>query len=439
MYVSAAGFFSPPPQQMRQLPACTQFLLAGSFTFYVNLESWTVCNVLWRPLNPNLTAGTTAVDPTNALFDLTDLPMPDVENLSSPIAGRTVPQDAPAPALPDQPGVDTPKGGAPAPDAVRKEKVNASPAAREAGRYARAPHEIPPKGWWTVAKRAGAGFIQDRIMAEAASVTFYVLLALFPALAAFISIYGLFTNPASVGAQLASIGSFVPGGGMDIIQGQITALTSKSGGTLGFAAITCLLVSLWSANNGIKSLIGALNVVYHEHEKRSYVKLTLVAFAFTMGTIVFGILALFTVVAIPILLKFVGLGFATAILISLLRWPLMLAVLAVMLAIIYRYGPSRNWARWGWVSWGGGAAAIFWVLVSLAFSFYVANFANYNKTYGSLGAVIGFMTWIWISTIIVLMGAELNAELEQQTEMDSTIGPEKPPGERGAFKADVKA
>ena len=264
--------------------------------------------------------------------------MPDAENLSTPIADRSVSQAESEGSVDGQPTIDPPKGGAPAPDAVRKDKVVASPAAREAGRYAKAPHEIPPKGWWTVVKRAGAGFVQDRIMAEAASVTFYVLLALFPALAAFISIYGLFTNPADVGKRIShvSAASF-QASGMDIIQGQITALTSKGGGTLGFAAIIGLLVSLWSANNGIKSLIGALNVVYHEHEKRSYVKLTLVAFAFTMGTIVFGILALFTVVAIPILLNFLGLGFATAALISLLRWPVMLAVLAIMLAITYRY------------------------------------------------------------------------------------------------------
>jgi len=355
--------------------------------------------------------------------------MPDAEELSSPTADR--------PATPE-PGPDAPKGGAPAPDAVRKDKVDVTPSAREAGRFANAPHKIPPKGWWLVVKRAGAGFIQDRIMAEAASVTFYVLLALFPALAAFISIYGLFTNPGNVGTELAELGGVVPAGGMALIQGQITALTAKGGGTLGFAAIIGLLVSLWSANNGIKSLMDALNVVYHEHEKRSYVKLTMVAFAFTIGTIIFGILALFTVVAIPILLNFVGLGFATAALISVLRWPAILLVLAVMLSIVYRYAPSRNWARWRWVSWGGAAAAILWVLVSLLFSFYVANFANYNKTYGALGAVIGFMTWIWISTIIVLMGAELNAELEQQTEMDSTVGPEQPPGRRGAYKADVK-
>jgi membrane protein len=338
----------------------------------------------------------------------------------------------------DPAAAELPKGGAPAPDAVRKDRVEATPAEREAGRFATAPHQIPPGGWKTVLKRTGAGFLQDRVMAEAASITFFVLLALFPAIAALISVYGLFTDPAQIGAQLAALSGVIPGDGMQLIQGQIAALTAKGQGTLGFAAIISLLVSLWSANNGIKSLIGGLNVVYHEHEKRSFVKLTLVAFAFTIGTILFAIIALFAVVLIPILLNFLGLGFATAALINLLRWPAMFVVVSVMLSVIYRYGPSRNWARWQWVSWGGAAAAFLWIAVSLLFSFYVANFANYNKTYGSLGAVIGFMTWIWISSIIVLMGAELNAELEQQTERDSTIGPEKPQGERGAFKADVK-
>jgi len=361
--------------------------------------------------------------------------MPNDKDYATLMPGR--PDDTSLPCG-TPPPAELPKGGAPAPDAVRKDKIAATPAERDAGRLATAPQQIPLQGWKTVLKRVGAGFLQDRIMAEAASITFYVLLALFPAIAALISVYGLFTDPARIGTQLASLNGVIPGDGMQIIQGQITALTANGHKTLGFAAIISLAVSLWSANNGIKSLIGGLNVVYHEHEKRSFVKLTLVAFAFTVGAILFAIVALFAVVLIPILLNFLGLAFATATLISLLRWPALFFVVAVVLAFIYRYGPSRNWARWQWVSWGGAAAAFFWIPVSQLFSFYVANFANYNKTYGSLGAVIGFMTWIWISSIIVLMGAELNAELEQQTERDSTIGPERPPGERGAFKADVK-
>jgi membrane protein len=275
-------------------------------------------------------------------------------------------------------------------------------------------------------------------MTEAAGVTFYVLLALFPAIASFISIYSLFANPASLTDQLQRLGGLIPGGGVDIIKTQVTALVANGQKALGFGAALGLATSLWSANAGMKSLFGALNVVYHEHEKRSFVRFTLTAFAFTLGAIVFVIIALLAVVAVPVILNVVGMSSVTEMLLRFMRWPFMLATLTMALALSYRYGPSRNKARWQWVSWGGATAAILWIVASLAFSYYVAHFGNYNKTYGALGAVIGFMTWIWISAIVVLMGAELNAELEQQTERDSTIGPEKPQGVRGAFKADVK-
>lgn len=320
-----------------------------------------------------------------------------------------------------------------------KGAVDSSPAEKMAGADATHPGQIPVAGWKHVLRRVGAGFMQDRVMAEAAGVTFYALLALFPAIASFISIYGLVTNPSHLGDQLANLQGIVPAGGIDIIKAQVTALTSKSGSALGFAAILGILISLWSANSGIKSLFDALNVVYHEHEKRSFIKLTLISFCFTIGAILFVIVALAMVVAVPIVLNFIGLGSESGMLLSLARWPVMFLVLSAALTVIYRYGPSRNRARWQWVSWGGASAAVVWILASLGFSFYVGNFGNYDKTYGSLGAVVGFMTWIWISSMVVLMGAELNAELEQQTDRDSTIGPEKPPGKRGAFKADVKS
>ena len=319
-----------------------------------------------------------------------------------------------------------------------KEQVDSTPAQKQAGADATHPGQIPIAGWKNVFRRVGAGFMQDRVMAEAAGVTFYALLALFPAIASFISIYGLVTNPSSLGDQLASLGGIVPAGGIDIIKSQVVALTTKSNQTLGFAAIIGVLISLWSANSGIKSLFDALNVVYHEHEKRGFIRLTLISFCFTIGAILFVIVALLVVVAVPIVLNFIGLGGISDMMLKVLRWPVMFVVLSFALAVIYRYGPSRNQARWQWVSWGGGTAALLWIAASLVFSFYVANFGNYNKTYGSLGAVVGFMTWIWISSMVILMGAELNAELEQQTERDSTVGPEKPKGERGAFKADVK-
>ncbi len=362
-----------------------------------------------------------------------------LRNFGRPESDETTvarPQTAAEATKAPKPG-ETPVKRSPTPGL--KEQVDSSPAEKEAGSGATHPGQIPIKGWKHVLRRAGAGFTEDRVMAEAAGVTFYALLALFPAIASFISIYGLVTDPGTLKDQLANLQGVVPGGGLDIIKDQVTALTSKGHQALGFAAILGLLISLWSANSGVKSLFDALNVVYHEHEKRGFIKLTLTSFVFTIGAIGFVVIALLIVVAVPVVLTFFGLSSATeAVLLAALRWPIMFLVLSFALAVIYRYGPSRNRARWQWVSWGGCTAAVFWIIASLLFSFYVANFGNYNKTYGSLGAVVGFMTWIWISSIVVLMGAELNAELEQQTDRDSTIGPEKPRGHRGAFKADVK-
>jgi membrane protein len=320
-----------------------------------------------------------------------------------------------------------------------RDRAERSPSSSAAGAGATSPAQIPPKGWWNVIKRTAAGFADDRVMTEAAGVTFYVLLSLFPALAAFISIYGLFNNASTLGGQLAGLGGIVPGGGIDIIKDQITALTAEGHKALGFASLVGLAISLWSANSGVKSLFDALNTIYHEHEKRSFLRRTLISFGFTLGIIGFVIIALCAVVAVPIALNFIGLGNISKFMFGILRWPFMLIVIIIGLAFVYRYGPSRNPARWQWVSWGSAIAAVSWISASLVFSYYVANFGSYNKTYGSLGAVVGFMTWIWISSIVVLMGAELNAELEQQTKRDSTIGPEKPKGTRGAYRADVKS
>ena len=169
------------------------------------------------------------------------------------------------------------------------------------------------------------------------------------------------------------------------------------------------------------------------------IRRTLISLAFTLGTILFLILALAGIVVLPAVLKFVGLGGATALLLEFGRWPVLIVAISVFLALGYRYGPSRAKARWRWVSWGSVAAAILWLIVSLAFSFYVSHFGSYNKTYGSLGAVIGFMTWMWLSATVVLIGAELNAEMEHQTARDTTEGPEKPLGQRRAEMADQVA
>ena len=351
------------------------------------------------------------------------------------VAGSILPDQRPrAAGLPHR---DPEPHANPKPHGERSQ-TGAEPAGKQPGASAESPGEIPVQGWWNVLKRAAAGFSEDRVMAEAASVTFYGLLALFPAIASLISLYGLFSDPATLNDKLKGLGGIVPGGGLDIIKAQITALTASGHKALGFGAIVGIATSIWSANAGMKSLFDALNVVYHEKEKRSFVRLTLTSLTFTLGAVGFIIIALLAVVAVPMLLNFVGFGSDADMLLNLARWPFMLLVLMGALALIYRYGPSRTNARWAWVSWGSVSAALLWVLASVGFSYYVSNFGSYNKTYGSLGAVIGFMTWIWISSMVVLMGAELNAELEQQTERDSTVGPEKPKGSRGAFKADKK-
>jgi membrane protein len=274
-----------------------------------------------------------------------------------------------------------------------------------------APPAAASRGWWQMTKQVVANIGDDRVMAEAAGVTFYTLLAIFPAIASLISLYGLIADPSTIYSHLSLLRGVVPDGGMQIIGDQIKALTSTPQKALGLGAVLGILTSLWSANAGIKSLFDALNVVYEVKESRSFLHRTLISLAFTIGGLVFVMLAVSAVVVVPAVLAYVGIGSAADTLLSLARWPLMLVAIAFMLAFIYRYGPSRATARWRWLSWGSAFAAMGWVAASAGFSWYVAHFGSYNKTYGSLGAAVGFMTWIWISTIIVLVGAEVNAAL----------------------------
>ncbi|WP_428376856.1 YihY/virulence factor BrkB family protein [Lichenicoccus sp.] len=312
-------------------------------------------------------------------------------------------------------------------------------AAMHPGRDADSPVQIPARGWLQIGRRTVQQIGEDRVMDEAASVTFYTLLALFPALAALVSLYGLVADPRTIAGNLDAVSGFMPGGGMQIIGDQLKSLTSGPPKALGFGVVVGLATSLWSANAGIKGLFDALNVVYGEKEQRGFIKRTLITLGFTLGALVFLIVVMAGLVALPAALSVIGLQQTTASLLKLGRWPILLVLLALLLALLYRYGPSRHPARWRWVTWGGSLATIVWLLVSLLFSFYVEHFGNYNKTYGSLGAAVGFMTWIWISTIVVLSGAELNAEMEHQTAKDTTHGAAKPMGARHATMADEVA
>jgi membrane protein len=305
------------------------------------------------------------------------------------------------------------------------------------GRQAASPSEIPAKGWKDILWRVYQEIGKDRIMAVAAGVTFYGLLALFPAIAAIVSLYGLFADPSTINQHLATVSGLLPGGAVDIITEQVKRIASKPSGSLGFAFFSGLAISLWSANAGMKAVFDALNVAYGEEEKRSFVMLNLQSLAFTFAMIAFLLLAVGAIVAIPVILKFFWFGKAIEWLISLLRWPILYLGVLFALACLYRYGPSRDKPQWRWVTWGGAIAGAVWLVGSMLFSWYVANFGNYDATYGSLGAVIGFMTWMWLSTTIVLIGAEINAEIEHQTAKDTTEGAEQPLGARGARMADT--
>ena len=305
------------------------------------------------------------------------------------------------------------------------------------GRGAKHPFQIPLAGWKDILWRTYREVNSDRLLSIAGGVAFFVLFAIFPALTALVSGYGLFFNSASIGQNLSLMSDVVPSNVLDILREQATRIASQSNKTLSIGVVAGILVMLWSAMGGVKALIDALNVIYEQQESRSFFKLNFVALLFTLGGFAAFLVALSAVVALPLMLSTIGLGRDTAVLIQILRWPALLLVLLVGLAILYRYGPDRRVARWQWVSVGSLFASVVWIGASFLFSWYLAKFNTYNATYGSIGAVLAMMMWLWISGVVVLLGAELNAEIEHQTAQDSTVGEEKPLGERGAVVADT--
>lgn len=304
------------------------------------------------------------------------------------------------------------------------------------GRDADTPSQMTWTGWKDILWRVYSEFSEDRVTLIAAGATFYLLLSLFPALAAFVSIYGFVADPQTIADHLAFLGGVLPSGGMELIQSQLQSLVSADASSLSFAFLFGLALALYSANNGILTLFEAMNIAYDETEKRGFVMRYALSLLFTLGAIIIAILFIVSVGVVPAVLAFVGLGPVAETLISLARWPILFLASAAAIAVLYRYGPSRARAKWRWVTWGSVLATIVWIIASVLFSWYLTNFADYNATYGSLGAVIGFMMWTWISVIILIFGAELNSEMEHQTARDSTTGPEKPLGARGATMAD---
>ncbi len=260
-----------------------------------------------------------------------------------------------------------------------------------------------------------------------------------PAITALVSLFGLVADPKTIGNQLDALSGVIPSGGMEILSEQVHRLVASPSSGLGIGLVVGLATALWSSNAATKAMFSSLNDVYGEEETRSFLRLTGVTLAFTIGGILTMILGLGLVVVLPVIFKAMGLDTTFSTVVTYARVPVMLALIIVALALMFRYGPSRQPPRWRWVTWGGVFGAVAWVAVSVGFSWYVAHFGSYNKTYGSLGAIVGFMTWIWISTTVLLLGAQLNAEMEVQTRRDTTTGAPQPLGRRGADAADTVA
>jgi membrane protein len=272
----------------------------------------------------------------------------------------------------------------------------------------------PGKGWRGILRGTYGSISEDRVLAVAAGVTFYGLLAVFPAIGAVVSLYGLFANAATIRDNLDRLATLLPGGAIEVIADQIQRVSAAGGGALSFSFILGLGIALWGANAGVKAMFDAINVAYGAKEERSFLKLNLTSLAFTIGAVIFALAALGAVVVVPVAVHTLGLDAVVEATLRYGRWPLIWLVVALAVALLYRFGPTDSLdPKWRWISWGSASASLAWLAASALFSWYAANFGNYNKTYGSLGAAIGFMTWMWISAAVIIMGAELNSEIEK--------------------------
>lgn len=304
------------------------------------------------------------------------------------------------------------------------------------GARANTPLAIPGKGWWQVLMRVKGEIGNDNLSIVAAGVAFYALLAVFPALAALVMVYGLLSDPAEVSAQLAPLRDVMPKDAFSIVDDQLRSLAQGGATATRLGLLLSIALAIWSSSKGIKALFTAINIAYEERENRGWIRLNLTALVFTAGAIVFVVASIGLIAGLPTVLNFVDTSGALVTAVLWLRWPLIVAIAIVVLAVLYRWGPSRAPARFRWITPGAIVAIVLWLAGSIAFSFYVENFASYNQTYGSLGAVVILLFWFYLSAYCVCLGAELNAELEHQTRRDSTTGEAQPLGSRGAFVAD---
>lgn len=307
------------------------------------------------------------------------------------------------------------------------------------GEDARSPTGIPPRGWRQVLRRGMKAAKADNMPIVAGGVAFFGFLAIFPTLIAALTLYGLVADPRTVADQTSRLTSAMPSGAGAVIGGQLSAVTSAAGGALTVGLIVSLLAALWSASSGVGNLVTAINIAYNEKDERGLVKSKALALALTFVVIVFALLTLALVAVVPAVFAGLGLGTAGRVVGEIVRWVLLIVLFLIVLAVLYRVAPDRTAARWSWVGPGAVVATVLWIIGSVVFSLYVNFFGNYNKTYGALAGVVVLMLWMYLSSYVVLLGAEINSEAERQTARDTTVGEARPEGSRGAVSADTQA
>lgn len=323
-------------------------------------------------------------------------------------------------------GVESAKPQAPSHDAHQ----------RGHGRRAEKPTEVPKAGWLDILVRTKQQITEDNLSIVGAGVAFYAFVAVVPALAVVIALYALIADPAQINQHIASLAQVVPDEAMPLLEEQMTRIATTPQ-TASISAIIGVLIALYGSAKATKALIEGLNIAYDETEERGFFRLNLVAIVLTFGAIVGAVVAIALVAVLPSILERMAIGSGVETLLNWLRWPVLVGGFMLALAVIYRFGPSRTHAKWRWVSPGAIAAAILWLIGSGLFSLYVSRFGSYDKTYGALGAVVVFLMWLFISAFVILIGAELNAEMERQTVKDTTVEPDEPLGQRGAEAADT--
>jgi membrane protein len=306
-----------------------------------------------------------------------------------------------------------------------------------AGREADRPSEIPPRGWFAVLKRVKAEVKEDNVTLLAAGVAFYAMLAIFPAIIAVVTVYGMVADPAQVQTQVGEFAKSLPSGADELLSGQLKSVTQAGRQSLSIGLAVSLLAVLWAASGGVQGLVKGLNLVYDEKETRGFLKLRGLSLLLTLGAILMAVVAIALVAVFPAVIDDLKLGQAGELAASIARWVVLALLVLAAVAVLYRYAPDRANPRWRWVSWGAVVALVLWLLGSIGFSWYVDNFGKYNQTYGTLAAVIILLLWLFLSAFAVLLGAEIDAEIERQTARDTTTGPERPMGRRDAEVADT--